>query len=84
MSERARWECVCWCCGTRFKAVRETATYCSPRCRQTASRVHRGQRVKGQANLFDKVFRQRPRWIGPGKSPLRIVDLSDGPRGLWR
>lgn len=55
-----RWRQRCWCCGEHFAAVRETATYCSQRCRQLASRKRRGKLLYCSPRYFDAEFREPP------------------------
>lgn len=60
---KANWRNRCWCCGTWFESIRETATYCSPLCRQRASRRRRktGYYLQGGEFLPEYRYARRIR-----------------------
>ena len=50
----------CWCCGTWFDSLRQTATYCNQSCRQRASRRNRGKEYTAHERFFRPHYRCRP------------------------
>lgn len=68
---------TCSECGTEFEGVRASATMCSPRCRQRASRRARKETRDEQTGKVVQLARRHT--VTPGASPRR--GASAEPRG---
>jgi len=64
MKRADRWIQHCRCCGVEFRSVRETATWCSAKCRKRWSRFQTSKEGNYiQNRSFKDDYRIRPRRI---------------------